>query len=319
MSSSALKIAAIVTVIVALILAAVAFQMTRSMTRPAPEVARPDVPAEPRAPREEDQMARAVVTLRPLPPNEPIPADAVRVAPVAATPRGHFTTTDDVVNRIPLVPIDAGTPLTGRHFKESNELARTVPEGHKAVSIEVNDVIAVGGFLQPGDIVDVILYLRGGSDVEAVQARRLLSEISVLALEDRIIERPATERESADDRRRRQRTVVLAIPDDQVTRFMLGASLGEVRFAMHGQEAEALALERLSDDELRDAADGDEETRVAARNAEERQRPKPGDPEADQPITARQLSGVQPPQRDQPPPRHRIFVYRGSSVETVLD
>lgn len=313
MSSTALKIAAVVTVIIAIVLALVAFQMTRSYTRAPAEVATPE--SEGPAESEEDRMQRAVVALQALQANQPIAAEQVRVAPVAARPEGHFTSIDDVVNRIPLVPIDPGQPLSGRHFKESNELARIVPEGHKAVSVEVDDVIAVGGFLRPGDIVDIILYLRGGSEVEAVQARRLLSEVGVLALEDRIIDRPADQPD--DDRRRRQRTVVLAIPDDQVTRFMLGATLGQIRFAMHGQPSEALALDALSDDELRAAArEADPQLIASAEAAAEP--PKPGTREADQPITAGQLSGNvqrQPEGR----PRHRIYVYRGSAIETVID
>jgi pilus assembly protein CpaB len=319
MSSNALKIIAAVTVLLAIVLAVVAFQMTRSYSV-ADEAARDDAAqgAEQAARDPAETMPRAVVAVAPLAANEPISAEQVRVAPVAVQPQGYFSSVEDVVNRIPLVDVDAGAPLTGRYFRESNPLARIVPEGHKAVSLEVDDVIAVGGFLQPGDTVDVLVYLRGGSGVEAVQARQLLPAVRVLALEDRIIDRPeGLEEEDEQERRRRQRTVVLAVPDDKVTRLMLGSSLGEVRLAMHGQKAETAGLDAL--------AEGAEPVSDAelARAAEAAADDAPGDGKAepdDAPVTAAALSAVEEARKaSQRPPPHRIHVYHGADVKTVLD
>ncbi|WP_420428233.1 Flp pilus assembly protein CpaB [Algiphilus sp.] len=323
MSSTALKIAAVVTVLLAIILAVVAFQMTRSYT------AAPTAPAagaetgDAAAAKEKESFPEAVVAVAPLAAYQPIQAEQVRIAPVAVKTEGQFDSIEDVVNRIPLVDVDAGAPVTGRHFKDANELARIVPEGHKAMSLEVNDVIAVGGFLRPGDIVDILVYLRGGSDIEAVQARILLREIRVLALEDRIVDRPeGVEDDKEEDRRRRQRTVVLAVPDDKTTRLMLGSNLGEIRLAMHGQVPEVAQLDALSDEALLEAGEGAASSGSdAAQTAVER---ADAEDNSDQPLTAAQLSSVEVPKKKQQAqqsrePRHRIYVYRGADVETVYD
>lgn len=324
MSSNALKIIAAVTVLLAIVLAVVAFQMTRSYSV-ADDAARSGAEGEDAQaqPDPAESMPRAVVAVAPLAANEPISAEQVKVAPVAVQPDGHFSSVEDVVNRIPLVDVDAGAPLTGRYFKASNPLARIVPEGHKAVSLEVNDVIAVGGFLKPGDTVDVLVYLRGGSGVEAVQARQLLPSVRVLALEDRIIDRPeGLDDEDEQDRRRRQRTVVLAVPDDKVTRLMLGSSIGEVRLAMHGQKPETAGLDALADDADADAAEPISDAELA-KAAEAKADDAAGDEDAaddDAPLTAAKLSEVEKPKKESDrPPRHRIYVYHGADVKTVLD
>lgn len=324
MSSTALKILAAVTVLLAIVLAVVAFQMTRSYT--APTASPPQAASETESDNQSaatPEMERAVVAAAPLRAFQPISEEQVRVAPVAVLPEGHFESAEDVVGRIPLVDVDAGAPLTGRYFKQVNELARIIPEGHKAVSLEVDDIIAVGGFLQPGDIVDVLIYLRGGSDVDDVQARRLLEEIRVLALEDRIIDRPEGVEDEEEDRRRRQRTVVLAVPDDKITRLMLGSNLGAIRLAMHGQAPEVAQLDALSDAAQAESADGGAsggKTDVASADA---QSAKSKDGKAaddgeidDDPLTAEQLSRIK---SQQARPRHRIYVYSGADVQTVLD
>jgi len=329
MSSTALKIAAVVTVLLAIILAVVAFQMTQNYTD-TPTVAEPSEAADDAAQAQQGEtLPEAVVAIKPLAAYQPIQAEQVRVAPVAVETEGQFASVADVVNRIPLVDVDAGAPVTGRHFKDANELARIVPPGHKAVSLEVNDVIAVGGFLRPGDIVDVLVYLRGGSGIEAVQARILLREVRVLALEDRIIDRPeGVEGDGEEDRRRRQRTVVLAVPEDKTTRLMLGSSLGEVRLAMHGQVPEVAQLDALADDSARPSAEDAVAINAAtdsraASAAGANKGSAEAEAEDDLPLTAAELSTVEPAKKKQAQqsrqPRHRIYVYRGADVETVYD
>lgn len=181
-----------------------------------------------------------VVATRPLAAHQPIVRDAVSLVPVLIAPQSYFTNVEEVVGRTPLADIDAGAPVTARYFGAGNALARVIPEGHKALSMEVNDVIAVGNFVRPGDVVDVLLYLRGGSGVEQAQARILLREAKVLAYEDRIIDPPEGLEKSPDsaqaqaENRRRVRTVTLAVPDTDTTRVMLGMSLGDLRLALHG-------------------------------------------------------------------------------------
>ncbi|MBI2383573.1 MAG: Flp pilus assembly protein CpaB [Gammaproteobacteria bacterium] len=229
MSSTALKIAAVTLVLVAAVLAIVGYRMSRQFAETAEQAAQQVQAAAP--------QTMAVVALKPLAAYKPIAKEAVALVPVAVPPTEFYTNLQDVIGKTPLVDVDAGAPITQRYFREGNALARVVPPGFKALSIEINEVVAVGGFVRPGDVVDVLVFLRGGGGIGEAQARLLLREARVLAYEDRIIDRPEglKEGEGGGDARRRLRTVVLAVPQAETTRVMLGASMGEVRLALHGQ------------------------------------------------------------------------------------
>lgn len=228
MSSTALKIIAAVTVALALALAFIGWRVSKQYAENAEKATR-DAQAAP--------QILAVVAREPLAAYKPIRKEAVVLAPLAIAPTDYYSSLDEVVGRVPLVDIDAGAPVTGRYFKEGNAVSRIIPPGHQALSVEVDDVVAVGGFVRPGDVVDVLVYLRTGSGVPQTQARVLLPRIRVLAYEERVIDRPQglKAEEGGDDRRRRVRTAVLAVPEADTTKLVLGASLGELRLALHGQ------------------------------------------------------------------------------------
>jgi pilus assembly protein CpaB len=230
MSSTTLKIVAAVAVLLAIILAVVGFRISRDFAEQAQQ-------AQVQVQQQEVQQTLAVVALQPLAAYQPIARDAVALVPVSVVPMNPYSSIDDVVGKVPLVDIDSGAPVTQRYFKEGNVLARIIPAGHQAVSVEINDVVAVGGFVRPGDIVDVLLFLRGGPGLDQPQSRVLLEAARVLAYEERIIDRPEGIKEDAGQQRSRLRTAVLAVPEPDTTKLMLGASLGDLRLALHSQAA----------------------------------------------------------------------------------
>ena len=191
---------------------------------------------------------------RPLAANVPITSDAVVLAPVTIAPTEYFANVDDAIGRTPLIDIDAGAPVVPRFFKDANLIARGVPEGHRALSLKVDDVVGVGGFVRPGDIVDVLVYIKASTNTPTgektgpnkeqdipTQARVLIRDIRVLSYEEHLVEPPKgleTDKEKqAQAQARRERTAVLAIPEPQVTRVLLGASYDELRLALHGSPA----------------------------------------------------------------------------------
>lgn len=226
MSSSALKVFALVALVLAIVLGLVAYRMSENLARPTAQ-------SEGAAPA----TTLAVVAIKPLVAYAPVPADAIAVVPVAVLPAEYFTRTEEVTGRAPLTDVEIGTTLTPRYFRDANTLVRSIPPGFQAMSLEINDVIAVGGFVRPGDLVDVLLYIRGsGREVDDSQARILMREVRVLAYEDRVLNDAEPSDGEADrtrqQRARRVRTAVLAVPEADTTRVMLGASLGELRLSL---------------------------------------------------------------------------------------
>ena len=85
----------------------------------------------------------------------PWPADAV--------PQGDFRSIPEVLTagkRVVLTAIEANEPVLASKITGLGQratLSATIGEGHKAVTIRVNDVDGVAGFVLPGDRVDVML------------------------------------------------------------------------------------------------------------------------------------------------------------------
>ena len=239
MSSNAIKVIAAIFVVLALVLAFFGFRMSRNYADTGSGGAAANAAAQQPAGPPQTQV---VVAVRPLLADQPIPKEAVALEPVSVTPHDYFQNVDDVVGRIPLLDIDTGTPVTPRFFKEKSQIAALIPPGHQAVSLALTDVIGAGGFVVPGDIVDVLLYLRNdqANKVDPSQARILLKDALVLAFDGRVIAPPVDDDKNVKQQQQQQvhheRTVVVAVPEDQVTRVMLGASMGELRIALHRQE-----------------------------------------------------------------------------------
>ncbi len=309
MSSTALKIAAVILVLLTLVLAGIGFSMSRNYAartaKAEAEVARAAEVAR-TAPQ-----TLAVVALKPLAAYKAIARDDIALVAVAVTPTDYFASLDEVATRVPLVDIDAGAPVTRRYFKEANVLARIIPAGHQALAIEVNEIIATGGFVRPGDSVDVIVYLRNGAGVADAQARVLLENARVLAYEERVIERPQglkDEPAKGEQAKRRIRTAVLAVPESETTRVVLGMGLGEVRLALRGQQ------NTTGEETGAETTAGGLPLSEAAKAEAARYRTP------DKAVTAEQISRVKPPPalaRATPPPRDTVEVIQGSKIEKV--
>jgi pilus assembly protein CpaB len=106
-----------------------------------------------------------VVAAKPLRYGNELTAPALReiVWPQEALPAGAFTTIADVLKdgkRVVLSAIEPNEPLLSVKITGSGQratLSALVRDGMKAVTIRVNDVEGVGGFVLPGDRVDVVL------------------------------------------------------------------------------------------------------------------------------------------------------------------
>ena len=78
-------------------------------------------------------------------------------------PKGSFSTIDDLLSggeRIALAAIDTNEPILVSKVTDPNEratLSRRIDDGMRAVTIRVDDITGVAGFVVPGDRVDIAL------------------------------------------------------------------------------------------------------------------------------------------------------------------
>ncbi len=112
--------------------------------------------------RPPDEMTTAVVLTERAALGTRLTAEHLRLAPwpKAAMLPGIFHDVAQVVDRGVIVPMEANEPVLESRLasKEAGAgLTTAIPEGMRAISIRVNDVISVAGFVVPGTRVDVIL------------------------------------------------------------------------------------------------------------------------------------------------------------------
>jgi|SRR3990172_1357937 len=107
-----------------------------------------------------------------------------------------FRKTKDVVGQVTRVPFVAGeqvipSKVTPTGFETANvenpALAYVVPEGKRAVSVEVSSVIGASGLIRPGDYVDVILTIKAGQEGDAGSGSQTRDQIARTILQNALV------------------------------------------------------------------------------------------------------------------------------------
>lgn len=104
-------------------------------------------------------------------------------------PEGAFALKNDLLNgdrRVVLSPMKRGeavlrSKITGPGQRAS--LASLLDEGRRAVTVQVDDVRGVAGFVLPGDFVDIVIIAEDGSTKRQSYSDILLEHIKVLAID----------------------------------------------------------------------------------------------------------------------------------------
>jgi len=107
--------------------------------------------------------------------------------PKDSIPPGSAQLAESLVDRVAVRPITRGDAVTEQKLKPksgapgSGFMTYVVPQGHRAVTVAVNEVAGVAGFLTPNDRVDVIVTTAvPGNDKESV-SKIILENVPILA------------------------------------------------------------------------------------------------------------------------------------------
>ncbi len=141
-------------------------------------------------------------------------------------PEGAFATKDDLLNggrRTVLYPLKRGEPVlrskvTGAGQRAS--LAAVLEEGKRAVTVRVDDVRGVAGFVLPGDFVDIVMIADEVSSRRQSYSDILLEHVKVLA-----IDQIASE---AEEKPTVARAVTLEVTKEQAQKILLASNVGKL-------------------------------------------------------------------------------------------
>ncbi|WP_243369778.1 Flp pilus assembly protein CpaB [Geotalea sp. SG265] len=108
--------------------------------------------------------------------------------PKDSLPAGYYTDAKNLVGRVAVRHVTTGDIITDPKLMPSNVAATSgimtymVPQGHRAVTVAVNEVAGVAGFITPNSRVDVVLTtpLSGSGNVNNI-SKIILQNIPVLA------------------------------------------------------------------------------------------------------------------------------------------
>ncbi|NBF05530.1 Flp pilus assembly protein CpaB [Pseudomonas sp. Fl5BN2] len=220
----------------------------------------PPPPAQPTAPSvveqttssAEDQTRQPVVVLvRDVPPFMPLTAADLALEKLRTAPAGSLSAISQAVGRTPWRQLNAGTWLNQQSFDSGGALARMIHSDERALAVAVDEVIGAAGQLSPGDYVDVLLFLRQDTSNPQQSAQIAVPAMRVLAVGEQLgltnDGQPASPTLSSDDklkqdqRRVAARTVVLAVPEQLLSRLMLATQVGVLRLAVRSSEEQRLA------------------------------------------------------------------------------
>ena len=132
----------------------------------------------------EASEARVVIVEQPIEAGKAIKADQIRAVPWpgSAVPQDAYTRTKDVAGRVARVSMIPGEPvLPGKLARKGSKggLSSIIPKGKRAITVRVNEVIAVAGFVLPNSYVDVLI--NGRDEKERPFSQTVLSRVKVLA------------------------------------------------------------------------------------------------------------------------------------------
>jgi pilus assembly protein CpaB len=131
-----------------------------------------------------------VVATRDLPAGSIVRREDVEAVewPGLALPDGYSTQAGDVVGRGLVVEVRKNEPMLEWKLalKEAGGgLPITIPAGMRAVSVEVDEVIGVAGFVLPGTRVDVLVTVMPGTDRTQTTTRIILQNVRALAADQK--------------------------------------------------------------------------------------------------------------------------------------
>ncbi len=134
----------------------------------------------------EDDSAHVVAAAVPIPFATKVEERHVKLVeiPEGLTPDGFFDSLEEVVGKVSTTKISRGEILVTERFRAhsaGSTLAALVDENMRAVTVRVDDVVGVAGFLLPGNTVDV-LASRKIPNQRAV-TETILQNIKVLAVD----------------------------------------------------------------------------------------------------------------------------------------
>lgn len=149
--------------------------------------------------------------------------------PADALPPGHFENQDELVGRGLIMPITQNEIFLPAKLASKGAGAGLPPiiqPGFRALSVRVNDVVGVAGYVLPGTRVDVVATVNPTQRPEDVTSKVILTNVQVLASGTKI------ERDDKNNKPMAVSVVTLLVSPDEAERLTLASTEGKIQLAL---------------------------------------------------------------------------------------
>ena len=151
--------------------------------------------------------------------------------PKESTPDGTFDNAEKLTGRVAIANIAAREPITESRLAPEGTaggLSAVIPEGYRAMTVKVDDVVGISGFIMPGTLVDVVVVI-DPADHAGMQdpiSKIVLQNIKVLA-NGQNIDKPDNQREANS-----VKAITLQVTPEQAEKLALASSEGKLQLVM---------------------------------------------------------------------------------------
>jgi len=149
--------------------------------------------------------------------------------PSEAVPAGAFTTPEELIGRGLIQSVatnEAFLPSKLAPVGAGAGLPPIIDPGFRAMSVRVNDVVGVAGYVLPGTRVDVVATVNPTQQPTDVTSRVILTNVLVLAAGTKI------ERDAENDSPISVSVVTMLVDPEQAERLTLASTEGKIQLAL---------------------------------------------------------------------------------------
>ncbi len=180
------------------------------------------------------ELNNVVVAKMEIPLGAKITVEQLALAPMpnASAPEGAFLKLEEVVGRVALTPIGVREPITKLKLAPEGVgagLSAVIPEGYRAMTVKVDDIVGVSGFVMPGsyvDVVAVIVPVTASNSTQGPISKIVLQNIKVLASGPKI-DSPQDQRQPSE-----VKAVTLQVTPGEAEKLVLAANEGKLQLVM---------------------------------------------------------------------------------------
>jgi pilus assembly protein CpaB len=157
--------------------------------------------------------------------------DDVRVVewPANALPAGAIGEPSEVIGRglvMPMIQNEPFLPMKLASKEAGSGLPPAIPAGLRAVSVKVNEVIGVAGYVLPGTRVDVVATVSPNGNATDITSKVVLTNVQVLAAGTKI------ERDTDKNKPMPVSVVTLLVDPEEAERLTLASTEGKIQLAL---------------------------------------------------------------------------------------